>query len=58
MSCGAEILAVDYVVVGMALTMTVLENFRLFERSLVSSFDGIGVWVRSGGGLENGGWGD
>ena len=58
MSCGAEILAVDLVVVGMVLSMKALEIFRLFEKSLMSSVDGIGVWVRSGGGLENGGWGD
>jgi hypothetical protein len=56
-SCGAEILAVDHVV-GMALTMTILEIFRLFERSLVSSVVGMGVWVHSEERLEGGGLGE
>ena len=58
MSCGAEILAVDLVVVGMVLSMKALEIFRLFEKSLMSSVDGIGVWVQSEKRLEGGGWGD
>jgi hypothetical protein len=56
-SCGAEILAVDHVV-GMALTITILEIFRLFERSLVSSVVGMGVWVHSEERLEGGGLGE